>query len=94
MNNGYERIKIKNEKELIANFKAQLEKLNNCYLKDEEFQAVLLHLEQGSIFDKAKKLRDKFFVEREGNPFYIKFLNERDWCKNIFQVSNQITVKV
>ena len=93
MNNGYERIKIKNEKELIANFKAQLEKLNNCYLKDEEFQAVLLHLEQGSIFDKAKKLRDKFFVEREGNPFYIKFLNERDWCKNIFQVSNQITVQ-
>ena len=92
-NNGYERIKIKNEKDLIANFKTQLEKLNNCYLKDEEFQSVLLYLDQGSIFDKAKKLRDKFFIEREGNPFYIKFLNEKDWCKNIFQVSNQITVQ-
>ena len=91
--NGYERIKIKNKKELLDNFKVQLEKLNKCYLKDEEFQSLLLYLDQGSIFDKAKKLRDKYFVEREGNPFYIEFLNQKDWCKNIFQVSNQITVK-
>ena len=93
VDNGYERIKIKNEKELLANFKVQLEKLNKCYLKDEEFQSLLLYLDQGSIFDKAKKLRDKYFVEREGNPFYIEFLNQKDWCKNIFQVSNQITVQ-
>lgn len=92
-NNGYERIKIKNEKGLIENFRIQLEKLNRCQFKDEEFQAILLYLDQGSIFDKAKKLRDKYFVEREGNPFYIEFLNQKDWCKNIFQVSNQITVQ-
>ena len=23
----------------------------------------------------------------------IKFLNQKDWCKNIFQVSNQITMR-
>lgn len=93
MDNGYEFVKIKNKDGLISNFKTQLEKLNKCYLKDEEFKQVLLYLDQGSIFDKAKKLRDRFFIDREDNPFYIKFLNEKDWCKNIFQVSNQITVE-
>lgn len=92
-NSGYERIKIKNEEELIANFKVQLEKLNKCKLTDEEFNKVLLFLDQGSIFDKAKKLRDHFFIDRKDNPFYIKFLNQKDWCKNIFQVSNQITME-
>ena len=29
----------------------------------------------------------------ENDSFYIKFLNQKDWCKNIFQVTNQITVK-
>ena len=92
-NNGYEIIKIKNEEELIANFKIQLERLNRCNLTDEEFNKILLFLDQGSIFDKAKKLRDHFFIDRKDNPFYIKFLNQKDWCKNIFQVSNQITME-
>lgn len=92
-NSGYERIKIRNEEELIANFKVQLERLNKCELTDEEFKKVLLFLDRGSIFDKAKKLRDHFFIDRKDNPFYIKFLNQKDWCKNIFQISNQITMK-
>ena len=91
--NGYERIKIRNEDDLIANFKIQLEKLNKCKLTDEEFNKILLFLDQGSIFDKAKKLRDHFFIDRKDNPIYIKFLNHNDWCKNIFQVSNQITME-
>ncbi len=92
-NNGYEYVKIANEDELIANFRIQLEKFNNCHLTDEEFNKVLLHLDQGSIFDRAKKLRDHYFIDRKDNPFYIKFLNQRDWCKNIFQISNQITME-
>ena len=91
--NGYERVIIKNEDELIANFKVQLEKLNDCHLTDEEFNKVLLFLDQGSIFDKAKKLRDHFYINRKENPFHINFLNQKDWCKNIFQVSNQITME-
>ena len=91
--NGYERVKIRNEDDLIANFKIQLEKLNKCKLTDEEFNKILLFLDQGSIFDKAKKLRDHFFIDRKDNPIYIKFLNHNDWCKNIFQVSNQITME-
>ncbi len=90
--NGYERVKIRNESELLSNFRTQLDKLNKCQLTDEEFEKVVLFLEQGSIFDKAKKLRDHFFIERENDSFYIKFLNQKDWCKNIFQVTNQIDI--
>jgi len=53
--NGYGYIKIKNEDELKANFKIQIEKLNKCQLTDEEFNKILLFLDEGSIFDKAKK---------------------------------------
>ena len=91
--NGYEMVKIRNEEELVSNFKIQLEKLNKCVLSDDEFNRVLLHLEQGSIFDKAKKLRDRFYIERDEGSFYIKFLNQKEWCKNIFQVTNQVTIQ-
>lgn len=47
----------------------------------------------GSKFDKAKKLRDRYALEREDGTVYIKFLNQKDWCKNLFQVSNQITIQ-
>lgn len=91
--NGYEKISIKNEEELNANFKKQLESLNRCELTDEEFNKVLQHLDSGSIFDKAKKLRDHFYIERESESFFIKFLNEKDWCRNIFQVTNQVKME-
>lgn len=91
--NGYEKINIKNEEELNANFKVQLEKLNKCQLTDEEFNSILQHLDSGSIFDKAKKLRDHFYIEREDKSFFIKFLNEKDWCRNIFQVTNQVKME-
>jgi len=90
---GYEYVKIKNESELIANFKVQLEKHNKCHLTDEEFDKILVYLDQGSLFDKAKKLRAHYHIERENEPFFIEFLNQKDWCKNIFQISNQITME-
>ena len=96
---GYERIKIKNEEQLNANFKIQLEKLNKKELKgeqltDEEFKNILIYLDSGSVFDKADKLRDEYTIKRDdGTSVSIKFLNQKDWCKNIFQVANQITMR-
>ena len=95
---GYERIKIKNEDQLNSNFKKQLEKLNKKELNgnpitDEEFERILTYLDSGSIFDKADKLRDEYTIKRDnGMSVSIKFLNP-DWCRNIFQVSNQITMR-
>lgn len=93
VDNGYEEVKINNENELLINFRKQLEKFNKIDLNDDEFNKILLHLEGGTVFDKAKKLRDKYLIERENDIKYISFFNTKDWCKNVFQVTNQIIIK-
>lgn len=90
---SYERVKVSDEEGLKQNLKSQIEKFNKIDLSDDEFNKILLHLESGTIFDKAKKLRDKYALIRENEVIYIDFFNTKDWCKNIFQVTNQVTMK-
>ena len=95
---GYEKVSIKNEKELLANFKKQLEKhnrviLENSELTSEEFDKVMMHLDSGSLFARARKLRDKYIIEREGRNIRLEFLNTKQWCQNLYQVTHQITVE-
>ena len=91
---GYERVKIKDEKELTQNLKRQLEKHNNTTFSEKEFSKILIHLNSGTIFERAKKLRDKFLLIRDDDtPFYVEFFNMAEWCKNQYQVANQITMK-
>lgn len=73
--------------------KSQIERFNNVVLDDDEFKKILLHLESGTIFDKAKKLRDKYALKRDDEVIYIDFFNTKDWCKNIFQVTSQVTMR-
>ena len=99
---SYEYISIKEEDNLYANFKLQLEKHNRKELAlhgresftDKEFDKILLYLEGGTRFEKAKKLRDlKDFQLENGERVWIEFINKQQWCQNEFQVSNQITVE-
>ena len=89
---GFKKVTINNEDELNQNFKLQLEKHNKITLSDVEFERILTHLDGGAVFDKAKKLRDKFPLDREGEVIYIEFFNTKEWCKNLFQVTNQVTM--
>lgn len=89
----YEWVKIGDEEGLKRNLKSQIEKFNSIELSDDEFKKILLHLEKGTIFDKAKKLRDKYPLKRENKVIRLDFFNSKDWCKNIFQVTNQVTMK-
>ncbi len=98
----YEFISIKEEENLKENFKTQLEKHNQKALAqhnrtqftDKEFDRICIHLEGGSRFDKAKKLRDSFELQLDsGEQIWVKFLNTNKWCQNEFQVSNQITIE-
>ncbi len=91
---GYEYVSISNEAELKANLKRQLEALNAISLSKTEFTQVLHHLHKGNIFEKAKILRDRCLIHRDdGTTVHIRFLNSEHWCKNLFQVSRQISVK-
>lgn len=89
----YEYVDIRDISQLKDNLKVQLEILNNTKFSEQEFNKILLHLESGGIFDKAKKLRDKMELLRDDNTMdYIDFFNYH-WCKNSFQVAHQITME-
>lgn len=91
---GYEIISIKDEEDLVVNFKIQLEKFNKIKLSDSEFKKIQVHLAGGSIFEKAKRLRDKFeLMTDKGEIKYISFIDKECIENNIFQVTNQITMK-
>lgn len=99
---SYEYVHIEEEKNLSANFKRQLEKHNKKKLEElgrtefteSEFEKILIYLEGGTRFEKAKKLRDLFPLELEsGERLWVEFLNRTHWCQNEFLVSNQITVE-
>ena len=100
---SYEYVQIKEETNLLSNFKAQLEKHNAKALADigrtsftdKEFDKICIYLEGGTLFEKSKKLRDLYPLETEDGQhrIWVEFLNKNHWCQNEFQVSNQITVE-
>ena len=98
----YEYIQIAEEDNLQANFKRQLEIHNRKRLAEhgrtefteEEFDKILIYLEGGTRFEKAKKLRDLYPLDiADGKRIWVEFLDCQQWCQNEFQVSNQITVE-
>ncbi len=90
---GYGLVLIKDEKELVANLKQQLEKHNNIQFSKKEFEKVLNILSKGSVFEKAKTLREKQHIVRDnGDNLYFEFINSEHWCQNQFQVTHQVTI--
>ncbi|WP_151707105.1 type I restriction endonuclease subunit R [Acinetobacter sp. TUM15064] len=90
---GYATVTIKNESQLLSNLKAQIERANGLVLLSEtEWKQVISFLNKGTVFERAKNLRDQFPVKfDDGSSKHIFFLSD-DPSKNIFQVTNQITV--
>lgn len=90
----YEKVVIKDENALTTNLKTQLEKHNNITFSTKEFERVLNILSKGSVFEKAKTLRQKQHIERDnGDNLYFEFLNTDFWCQNQFQVTHQVTME-
>jgi len=91
---GYSKVRIPDETAILANLKGQLEKHNNVQFSDKEFDRVLNILNKGSIFEKAKTLREKQHLTRDnGDNLYFEFLNTEHWCQNQYQVTHQVTIE-
>ena len=91
---GYTQVQIPNEEALLVNLKRQLEKHNNVTFTPKEFQQVVNILSKGSVFEKAKTLRQKQHLVREnGDNLYFEFLNMQHWCRNQYQVTNQVAME-
>jgi type I restriction enzyme R subunit len=88
---GWGRVTLADQAAMLVNLKAQLEAHNNVTLTNGEFERVVNHLDKGSVFDRAKTLRDRYDLTREdGTRLYIEFMNTREWCRNRYQVASQI----
>lgn len=90
---GYATITIKDESQLLSNLKTQIERANRLALLSEtEWKQVISFLNTGTVFERAKNLRDQFPVKfDDGSSKHIFFLSD-DPSKNFYQVTNQITV--
>jgi type I restriction enzyme R subunit len=91
---GYDIVPIEHEQDLLTNLKKQLERHNETTFSTTEFDRILNILSKGSVFDKAKTLRQRQHIVRDnGDNCYFTFLNTDFWCQNIFQVTHQISVE-
>ena len=96
---GYEYLPIHNEKELIANLRKQLEKLNDITFTDSEWQRFFkteIAKESNGIKEKAFTIqRDykKSFVREDGTQLNISLIDKKDVHHNSTQVINQYAVE-
>ncbi|EXR19070.1 type I restriction endonuclease subunit R [Acinetobacter baumannii] len=90
---GYASVMLKDESQLLSNLKTQIERANGLApLSDTEWKQVISFLNTGTVFERAKNLRDLFPVKfDDGTSKHIFFLSD-DPSKNIYQVTNQITI--
>ena len=78
---------------LEKNFRKKFEKLNFVTLSDDEFRKLLQENITSDVFTASKHLREKqTFVRNDGTTFDYSLVNLRDWCKNEFEVINQLTI--
>jgi len=84
---------IRDLNSLEKNFREKFERLNFVSLSDDEFRKLLLENVTSDVFTASKRLREKqTFVRNDGTTFDYSLVNIRDWCKNEYEVVNQLTI--
>lgn len=84
---------IRDRATLEANFRQHFQALNRVHLTDTEFARLLENIVTPDVFAAAKHLRERNSFERDdGTPLYYTLVNIKDWCKNSFEVINQLRI--
>ena len=82
---------IRNRESLEKNFKEKFEALNRVKLSDSEFNRLKEEIIQPDEFKAAKILRNRnTFYREDGTPLQYTLVNIKDWCRNDFEVINQL----
>ncbi|TSC34617.1 type I restriction endonuclease subunit R, partial [Pseudomonas sp. ST1] len=82
---------IRDRSALEKNFREKFETLNRVHLTDSEFQRLLDSVITPDVYGAAQTLRNINSFERDdGTPLNYTLVNIRDWCKNDFEVVNQL----
>jgi len=78
---------------LEMNFREKFEALNRVCLTDAEFARLLDEIVTADVFTAAKTLREiNAFTRDDGTPLNYTLVNIKDWCKNTFEVVNQLRI--
>jgi len=89
---GY-RPDIRDRAALEANFRQKFESLNRVTLTDGEFRRLLDEIVTPDVYEAARSLRNReAFVRDDGTPLNYTLVNIKDWCKNDFEVVNQLRI--
>ena len=98
---GYKFIKLDDYDAVLANLRIQLalfnakklaEKGHAASFSDAEFNRIMIHIDNHSVYESAKILRDKFVLTLDdGETVYIDFFSS-DTDRNIYQVTHQVTM--
>lgn len=84
---------IVDRKTLEQNFKIKFEALNRVRLTDSEFVRLREEIINPDVFAASKLLRERQYFQREdGTPLHYTLVNNKDWCKNDFEVINQLRI--
>jgi type I restriction enzyme R subunit len=78
---------------LEKNFREKFEALNRVHLTEGEFQRLLEEIITADVFTAARTLRNRnSFTRDDGTPLNYTLVNIKDWCKNTFEVVNQLRI--
>ena len=84
---------IVDRKTLEHNFRAKFEALNRVNLSDNEFLRLREDIIKPDVFTASKMLREQNYFQREdGTPLHYTLVNIKDWCKNDYEVINQLRI--
>ncbi|MFH1135461.1 MAG: type I restriction endonuclease subunit R [Pseudomonadota bacterium] len=84
---------IRDRAALEGNFRNHFQALNRVRLTDGEFKRLLDEIITPDVFTAATLLREiNSFTRDDGTPLNYTLVNIKDWCKNTFEVVNQLHI--
>jgi type I restriction enzyme R subunit len=84
---------IKDRASLEKNFREKFQALNCVNLTDAEFARLRDEIISPDVFVSSKRLREiNTFLREDGTPLHYTLVNLKDWCKNEFEVINQLRI--
>ncbi|MGA2897240.1 MAG: type I restriction endonuclease subunit R [Acidobacteriaceae bacterium] len=84
---------IRDRDGLVKNFREKFQTLNRVQLGNSEFERLLEEIITPDVFAAAKILRERnSFTRDDGTPLNYTLVNIKDWCKNTFEVVNQLRI--
>jgi type I restriction enzyme R subunit len=84
---------IRDRDALESNFREKFEALNRVHLTDAELARLIDQIVTPDVYAAARHLRERNSFDRDdGTPLFYTLVNIKEWCKNSFEVVNQLRI--